>query len=177
MWADDVIMSSSQKAIFVRLPRLIQTCAMTHSYACHDSFMCLPRLIHLCPIYTHNVCRRCDQVFLAKGYLGWRAQETSLLHRYIHTCVCICVCTHICKYVNTRLCISTPLVHRYIHTCICICMCIHIFKYKAIYINTPSPSVHTYVYLYLCMYTHMCKCIRVHTCEYTHLLYRCVCVL
>ena len=82
------------QAILIRVPWLFQTCAMTPSYACHDSFICLPRLNRLCPIYTHNVCRRCDQVFLAKGYLGWRAQETSLLRRYIHTCVCICVCTH-----------------------------------------------------------------------------------
>jgi len=32
---------------FIRRPRLIHTYAMTHSYACHDSFTCVPFLFHM----------------------------------------------------------------------------------------------------------------------------------
>jgi len=28
------------------VPALIHMCCMTHSYVCHDAFLCMPRLIH-----------------------------------------------------------------------------------------------------------------------------------
>ena len=38
--------------------RLIHMCAMTHSYVCHDSFICVPWLIHMCAkcAMTHCMC-------------------------------------------------------------------------------------------------------------------------
>ena len=33
---------------FTCVPWLIHMCTMTHSYVCHDSFTCVPWLIHVC---------------------------------------------------------------------------------------------------------------------------------
>jgi len=38
---------------FICVPWLIHMCAMTHSYVCHDSFICVPWLIHMCAM-THS---------------------------------------------------------------------------------------------------------------------------
>ena len=35
---------------FICAPWLIHMCAMTNSYVCHDSFICVPWLIHMCAI-------------------------------------------------------------------------------------------------------------------------------
>jgi len=41
---------------FICVPWFIHMCAMTHSYVCHDSFICVPWFIHMCAMTHSYVC-------------------------------------------------------------------------------------------------------------------------
>jgi len=53
---------------FICVPWLIRMCAMTHSYVCHDSFICVPWLVHTCAM-THVACRTSQVVYRMKSFL------------------------------------------------------------------------------------------------------------
>ena len=65
--------------LFVRVRWLIHTCAMTHSYVYHDSFMRVPWLIHTCTM-THSYLRHGP--FIRVPWMIWICDIT-----HIHMCV------------------------------------------------------------------------------------------
>ena len=55
---------------------------MTHSYMCHDSFICVPWLIHMCAMTHSYVCHDSFICDVNPCIQGWG----------VRVCVCICVC-------------------------------------------------------------------------------------
>jgi len=129
------------------LPRTgnLDTCAMTLSNLCHDSFICVPRLIHLFATtqsLVSNIYTQCLQAMwsgLPRKRLSWLASPRNIPSPSVHTYMCLYLCMY--THVNIRLCISTPLLHRYIHTCICICVGTHIYANVHVYIHA---NIHTF---------------------------------
>jgi len=65
---------------FIYVPRLIHICAMTHSYMCHDSFIYVPWLIHICAM-THSYMCHDSSIFI---HVPW------VIHtRAMSVCACI----------------------------------------------------------------------------------------
>jgi len=55
---DNLIRSYMYHDSFICVPWLIHMCAMTHSYVCHDSFICVPWFIHVCAMTQSFVLTR-----------------------------------------------------------------------------------------------------------------------
>jgi len=70
---------------------LIRMCAMTHSYVCHDSFICEPWLIHiwtdsfLCGPPFYDACEWQDSF----KYVPWRIHVCGKTHLYEKGLICI----------------------------------------------------------------------------------------
>jgi len=67
---------------FICVPWLIHICAMTHSYVCHDSFICLPWLIHMWHASFIDMCLSSEILVsrtIIHGYVYRRCTQTLLL--------------------------------------------------------------------------------------------------
>ena len=63
---------------FICVPWLIHICVMTHSYACHDPFVCATWRIHMCDM-THHTC------VMTLSYVAW------LIHVCMPRLICMLV--------------------------------------------------------------------------------------
>ena len=95
-------------------------CDMTHSYASHDSFICVTWLIHMCHM-THSYVRHDSFICVT-----WLNHMCDMAHYYvwsllIHTCVactrssmCICI-QNWCVHVTCLIHMCIMLIHTWYH--------------------------------------------------------------
>jgi len=121
-------------------------CVMTHSYVCHDSFICVSWLIHMC-VMTHSYV--CHDSFIFVSWLIHMCVLVCLAAAWCmcmwYTCVFVCVreweldchSWHTCNSCNTHTHTLTRTNYTYLHThtqlhirwirvrvCVCVCVCV-----------------------------------------------------
>jgi len=133
---------------------------MTHSYVCHDSFICVSRLIHTCAlilsslmcasfIYVSRLIHMthaymCHESFIYVSQLIHMCALTPSCGTHvcvcgIHVCVCgihVCVCgIHVCVW-HSCVCVW--------HSCVCVwhsCVCVW-HSYVCVWHSPPAPMNH-----------------------------------
>jgi len=130
---------------FICMTWLVHMCDMKHSYVRHDSFICVPWLVFLCVTCLICVCYVTHSYVMYQGFLTW----------------------HIHKCDMTRSCVSHD-------SSICVTWLIHMCHVTHSYILYQRQWCrrHSLWYRYLTWLIHMCVMTRILMCT-TWLLYMC----
>jgi len=131
---------------FICVPRLIHMCAMIHSYVCHDSLICVPWLIHMCAL-THSYV--CHFLFIC---VPWLIDMCAMTHWYVchDSFICVPWLIHMCAMTRSYVCHDSF---------ICVPWLVHM-----------CAMTHSCVPRFCVQYVDSCVCVPglIHTCAMTH---------
>ena len=106
---------------------VIHMCAMTHSYVPHDSFICVPWLIHMCAMCLPNTASRSNHITTCVHTSPYCAWKVKeITHTHTYTHTLIVVCGR-----HRTLCTaSIPLL---------LLLSANVCVYHIAYVHSPTP--------------------------------------
>jgi len=158
--------------------RFTHMCHVTHSYAWHDTFMCVTWFIHMCYMTNSHVWhdsrqgQRSYKYSIALIHMSDRCMYTSF-KCVTHTWIDIYTVCCMCLWVYTHACICTCIyIYKYINAWMRINICTYMYMYISKY-----ACLRIFMYLYMYSYACVCICMNKYTCIYASVyIYIYICI-